>query len=138
MQRWEHFPHGADIGLRGRGATLEAALAGVGTALAAVVTDPAGIAPRVPVLICCRAPTPDFLLLDWLNTLIYEMATRAMLFSRFDIVADATSLTATAWGEPVDIERHQPAVEVKGATLTGLGLARAPDGDWVAECVVDV
>jgi SHS2 domain-containing protein len=138
MQHWEHFPHGADIGLRGRGATLGAALAAVATALAAVVTDPAGIAPRVPVQVRCSAPTPDFLLLDWLNALIYEMATRAMVFSRFDIVADATSLEATAWGEPVDIERHQPAVEVKGATLTALGLAQAPDGDWVAECVVDV
>ena len=138
MQQWEHFPHGADIGLRGRGATLGAALAAVATALAAVVTDPAGIAPRVPVQVRCSAPTPDFLLLDWLNALIYEMATRAMVFSRFDIVADATSLEATAWGEPVDIERHQPAVEVKGATLTALGLAQAPDGDWVAECVVDV
>jgi SHS2 domain-containing protein len=138
MQRWEHFPHGADIGLRGRGATLGAALASVATALAAVVTDPAGVAPRVPVKVRCQAPSADFLLLDWLNALIYEMATRAMLFSRFDIVADATSLEATAWGEPVDVERHQPAVEVKGATLTGLGLAQAPDGDWVAECVVDV
>ncbi len=138
MQRWEHFPHGADIGLRGRGGTLEAALAGAATALTAVVTDPQGVAPRVPVKVRCQAPSPDFLLLDWLNSLVYEMATRAMLFSRFDIVADARSLEATAWGEPVDIERHQPAVEVKGATLTGLGLAQTPGGDWVAECVVDV
>jgi SHS2 domain-containing protein len=138
MADWEHFPHGADIGVRGRGATLEAALAGVATALTAVVADPTGVLPRVPVPVRCRAPTPDLLLLDWLNALIYEMATRAMLFSRFDIVSDGTSLEATAWGEAVDIERHRPAVEVKGATLTALGVAQAPDGDWVAQAVVDV
>lgn len=138
MQRWEHFPHGADIGLRGRGATIDAALAAVATALTAVVTDPGCVAPRIPVQIRCGAPSADFLLLDWLNALIYEMATRAMLFSRFDIRADTTSLDAMAWGEPLDIGRHRPAVEVKGATLTGLRLAQTPDGDWVAECVVDV
>ena len=33
--------------------------------------------------------------------------------------------------------RHQPAVEVKGATWTGLRVARE-GGSWVAECVVDV
>jgi SHS2 domain-containing protein len=47
-------------------------------------------------------------------------------------------LEGKAWGEPVDVGRHQPAVEVKGATYTGLRVARENDGAWVAECVVDV
>jgi SHS2 domain-containing protein len=138
MQRWEHFPHGADVGVRGRGTTLAAALAGAATALTAVVTDPDGVEPRVAVPIRCNAPSPDILLLDWLNALVYEMATRGMLFSRFEIAVHGSVLEATAWGEPLDPERHQPAVEVKGATLTGLRAAPEPDGGWVAECVVDV
>lgn len=138
MQAWEHFPHGADIGVRGRGTTLADALAAAATALTAVVSDPARVAPRVPVPVRCSAPSPDFLLLDWLNALVFEMATRGLLFSRFDVVADDGSLEATAWGEPVDVARHRPAVEVKGATLTGLRVAREGDGSWLAECVVDV
>jgi SHS2 domain-containing protein len=138
MQAWEHFPHGADIGVRGRGTTLADALAAAATALTAVVSDPARVAPRVPVPVRCSAPSPDFLLLDWLNALVFEMATRGLLFSRFDVVADSGSLEATAWGEPVDVARHRPAVEVKGATLTGLRVAREGDGSWLAECVVDV
>jgi SHS2 domain-containing protein len=46
-------------------------------------------------------------------------------------------LTATACGEPVDAARHEPAVEVKGATYTALAVAQA-DGQWCAQCVVDV
>jgi tRNA nucleotidyltransferase (CCA-adding enzyme) len=38
----------------------------------------------------------------------------------------------------VRVERHQPAVEVKGATYTALKVARDEQGRWVAQCVVDV
>ena len=43
-----------------------------------------------------------------------------------------------AWGEAVDRDRHQPAVEVKGATLTEVDVQRDEDGVWHARCVVDV
>jgi SHS2 domain-containing protein len=41
-------------------------------------------------------------------------------------------------GEPVDVERHRPAVEVKGATCTELAVERLADGSFRAQCVVDV
>jgi SHS2 domain-containing protein len=61
-----------------------------------------------------------------------------MLFSRFDVHIAGDSLEADAWGEPIDVARHAPAVEVKGATLTELAVRREPDGRWLAQCVVDV
>ena len=66
------------------------------------------------------------------------MATHNMLFGRFQVTLDGTALAATAWGEPVDIARHHPAVEPKGATLTGLMVKQDRDGSWTAQCVVDV
>ena len=36
-----------------------------------------------------------------------------------------------------DPVRHQTAVEVKGATLTGVKVERGPDNIWRAEGVVD-
>ncbi len=42
---WEHFPHGADIGVRGFGATREEAFEQAALALTAVVTDPALVRP---------------------------------------------------------------------------------------------
>jgi SHS2 domain-containing protein len=78
------------------------------------------------------------LLVDWLNALVYEMATRRSLFSRFEITLDGDTLRAKAWGEAVDVAKHQPAVEVKGATFTELRVHRNQDGTWTAQCVVDV
>ena len=65
------------------------------------------------------------------------MATRRMLFSRFNVQLHGAKLAGEAWGEPVDPARHHPAVEVKGATYTTLRVAHHGDG-WVAQTVVDV
>jgi SHS2 domain-containing protein len=135
---WSHFPHGADIGVRGEGASLAEAFAFAAEAMTAVITEPHTVAQTTAVSIHCQAPDPELLLVDWLNALILEMATRHMLFSRFDVSIEEELLNATAWGEPVDITRHRPAVEVKGATYTALEVRQRADGRWVAQCVVDV
>jgi tRNA nucleotidyltransferase (CCA-adding enzyme) len=138
QESWEHFPHQADVGIRGIGSTKQAAFEGAGMALTAVVTDPKSVAPTQTVSIACEAPDDELLLVDWLNALIYEMATRKMLFSRFAVRFNDHSLHATAWGEPVEVARHQPAVEVKGATYTELSVKQDEQGRWIAQCVVDV
>ncbi len=136
--RWEHFSHEADIGIRGFGATAAEAFEQTALALTAVITDPASVAPGEMINLSCAAPDPELLLVDWLNALIYEMATRTMLFSRFKVHLEQESLTGQAWGETVEVARHHPAVEVKGATYTALKVAQQPDGSWLAQCVVDV
>jgi len=120
--QWQHFPHEADVGVRGVGESLEEAFEQAAVALTAVITDPEGVEPREAVSITCKAPDRE----------------RNMLFSRFEVTIRDGRLRGTAWGEPVDRARHRPAVEVKGATYTGLHVGRRDDGLWVAECVVDV
>lgn len=137
VPRWEHYPHEADIGVRGIGATREQAFEQAALALTAVVTDPAGVEAREALAIDCEAPDDELLLVDWLNALVYEMATRGWLFARYRVTLDGHRLNATAWGEPVDRARHQPAVEIKGATYTTLRVS-LQDGRWIAQTVVDV
>ena len=135
---WEHFAHGADIGIRGIGPTKEGAFEQIALALTSVITDPKAVRPQRAVPISCEAPDDELLLVDWLNALVYEMATRRMLFSAFVVTIEGSRLRATAWGESVDQVRHEPAVEVKGATYTALGVERREDGQWIVQCVVDV
>jgi len=61
-----------------------------------------------------------------------------MLFSRFKVRLEGQRLNADVWGEALDVARHHPAVEVKGATYTALEVDQQPDGGWLAQCVVDV
>lgn len=134
---WEHFAHGADIGVRGLGATKAEAFEQAALALTAVITEPQGVAAQQTVQIRCEAPDDELLLADWLNALIYEMAVRRMLFGGFHVELDGTRLTAQASGEPVSVPRHHPAVEIKGATYTTLRVAPV-EGGWLAQTVVDV
>ncbi len=138
MQSWEHFHHQADIGVRGRGESIEQAFAQAAVALTAVVTDPATVRPVQAIPIRCDAPDRELLLADWLNALVYEMSTRSMLFARFELQIVGSHLSGSAWGEPVESVRHHPAVEVKGATYTELRVTSESQDGWVAQAVVDV
>lgn len=135
---WEHFEHKADIGIRGFGPSIESAFEQAALALTAVCTDPARVQPITEIQLRCEAPTAELLLIEWLNAIIFEMATRKMFFSKFNVQIHGNTLTATAWGEQIDIARHEPAVEVKGATYAELAVYQDSAGYWVAQCVVDV
>jgi tRNA nucleotidyltransferase (CCA-adding enzyme) len=135
--KWEHFPHGADVGIRGCGATAAEAFEQAGKALTAVITT-AEVRPQSAVEVACEASDLELLFVEWLNAIIYEMAVRNMLFSRFAVHIDGNRLAGTLWGEPVDVERHAPACEPKGATYTALKVAQSADGTWCAGCIVDV
>jgi tRNA nucleotidyltransferase (CCA-adding enzyme) len=134
---WELFEHGADIGVRGFGQTKDAAFERTAMAMTAVITDPHKVAADVEVDISCEAPDDELLLVEWLNTLVYEMATRHLLFGRFEVHTENGVLHAKAWGEQIDRAKHEPAVEVKGATYTALQV-RHDNSTWIAQCVVDV
>ena len=136
--RWEHYEHGADIGVRGFGPTKESAFEQAALALSAVIADPGSVEARERISLSCEAPDDELLLAEWLNVLVYEMASRRMLFGRFRVNIDGHRLTAEAWGEQTDVTRHRPAVEVKGATYTTLRVVKEQSGTWVAQTVVDV
>jgi SHS2 domain-containing protein len=134
----DHFEHEADVGVRGLGPSKAAAFEAVAEALTEVIPDLDRVRPSEAVTVACSAPDEELLLVEWLNALVYEMATRKMLFSRFTVEIDGLDLKGEARGEPVDVARHRPAAEVKGATFTALEVTRQDDGRWRAQCVVDV
>ena len=136
---WEHFEHRADMGVRGIGRDMEEAFAQAALAMTAIITDPAGVHPEQGISLACSEADPELLFVDWLNQVIFEMATRGMLFSHFDVhIGGNGELQAEIRGEAVDRVRHAPAVEIKGATFTELAVQQQADGSWVAQCVVDV
>ena len=67
-----------------------------------------------------------------------KIATRGMIFRDFKVSIDGHRLHGVATGEALSQERHAPAVEVKGATLTELAVVEDHPGEWRAQCVVDV
>jgi len=83
------------------------------------------------------APDIELLLVEWLNALLALSDVERMVFKRFKVKIDGTLLSGTAWGEGLDHSRHEPKVEVKGATYHMLRVSR-DDARYTAQCVVDV
>ena len=135
---WSHIEHDADIGLRATAPSRAGLFETMGEALTAVITDPACVRLERQIEIHCKAPDDALLLVDWLNALIYEMATRRMVFGKWQVVLDGDELDAIVEGEAVDRARHRPAVEVKGATYTALSAEQDASGNWCGQCIVDV
>jgi tRNA nucleotidyltransferase (CCA-adding enzyme) len=135
---WELITNGADVGVRGIGVSKAQAFEQAAVALTAVITDPMTVAAKECIEVSCEAPDDELLLVNWLNALIYEMATRKMLFGRFEVYLTGSKLGAKAWGEAMDASKHELAIEVKGATCTELSVKQDESGNWLAQCVVDV
>lgn len=141
---FEHFDHGADVGVRGRGPRVGDAVAGAALALESLLArDPASIRPEREEIVTCRAKDLDGLLVAFLDELIYLFAVRKLVFGRFEVAIEegapeGPSLTARAFGERFDPSRHEATVEPKGATMTALRVGPSDSGGFVAQCVVDV
>ena len=135
---WEHYSHDADIGIRGSGPTIESAFEMAALALTATVTDLEKVLALENCFITCRNENDlDLLFFDFLNEVIFQMDVNQMLFSKSEIQFRHNILTATLSGEKINLEKHHPAVYIKGATFTDLKVG-LQDGRWIAQCVIDV
>lgn len=137
MPHFENFSHEADIGVRGIGKTVEEAFEMAALALTSVVTNVEKISPQKTLHIHCEDSDIELLFYDWMNSLIYEMDIKKMVFGKVEVHLINHSLEADITGESVDLKKHDPAVDVKGATMTELKVEKI-NGEWVAQCVVDV
>ncbi|HJT76884.1 MAG TPA: archease [Gemmataceae bacterium] len=135
---YETFEHTADLGLRVRSPDLGTLFAEAARALfAAVVEDLAAVQPLQRSDVQVAGTDREYLLFDWLKALLYRFDADHLVFSRFEVRVAATGLTGTAWGEPLDPDRHALAHEVKAITYHGLRVEQTADG-WLAEVIVDI
>ena len=135
--RYETFEHEADIGIRGFGGSIEEAFENAAVALYSVMVNVDKIERKGKKVVTASAPDRELLLVEWLNALLALSDIERMVFSKFEVAIQGTSLIGSAWGERLDRGRHETRVEVKGATYHLLKVSKQDDG-YVAQCVVDV
>lgn len=135
---FEHYEHPADIGIRGIGESREAAFRQAAMAVTAAVVELDAVEPAEQVDIELEIEDDELALVDWLNAVIYEMSVRGMLFSDFEVSIKDKKLTAKAFGEKIDADKHKPAAEVKAATYSDLKVEQTGQGEWIAQCIIDV
>lgn len=147
---FDTFEHGADIGVRGWGETLEEAFQNAARAMFSIMVEGLddngastmearhGLSGPIPVK--CSSVDITGLLVAWLNALLAESDIHKLVFKKFTckIDKDQVKLTGSARGIPFPTDGEDLGIEVKGATFTMARVERDQNGRYVAQCVVDV
>lgn len=133
---YSYFDHDADVGVIGRGATIEEAFEAAARATFALMADLEQVRPVDTIALEFEEADVEIALVRWLNLLITLAREHRMTFCRFWVEKDGVHWRGGASGEPwrPGLDR---GVEVKGATLTMLQVEQGAAG-WEARCVVDV
>jgi SHS2 domain-containing protein len=134
---FERFEHKADVGVRGRGETLEEAFVEGARAMFSVMVDLDAVRPVETLEVEVSASDEGALFVEWLNELLSIADLNDMAFSEFEVEISGNALKGKARGEKLDLKRHEPKTEVKAATYSSL-LVKNENGSYVAQCIVDV
>jgi SHS2 domain-containing protein len=137
---WEFFEHTADTGFEVRAASRPELYAEAARALTALLVErPEAVRAAESRQFQVDAAGGDEadLLHDWLDEILYQYAAHRFIFVRFAIEMSENGIAAEGWGEPLEPERHRPALDVKAITYHQLKVeSRA--GEWFARVIVDI
>ena len=143
MAKGKHWfiDHTADILFRAQGSTLEEVFAQCGLALEETQIDLAGVKTSKKVTFSLQAKDRERLLFEFLEELLFYKDSELILFSSFILKIkknrENVSLTCTAAGEKLDLQKHEPRVDVKAITLHEFYIKKISSG-WEAQVLVDI
>jgi SHS2 domain-containing protein len=134
--RYDYFEHAADIGVLGRGDTVELAFESAAAAMFAIMAEPSTVGHDETVDVTFTEPDLELALPQWLNALLAAARERGLVLAHFHLERSGDEWRGHAEGERWSTH-HEWGTEVKGATLTNLLVCQTTTG-WEARCVVDV
>jgi SHS2 domain-containing protein len=130
------FDHGADIGIIGRGESLEICFSNAAYAMFSLMTDITNVHQIHIITFEFEETDVERALITWLNLLLAKSKEHNLIFGDFRLKHEEKLWKAIVAGEPWRPEVMR-SVDVKGATLTMLSVNKI-DHQWEARCVVDV
>jgi len=117
VKRFQLIEHTADIGIIAYGQDLAEAFGNAAYGLFSIMTDMRRVKQIEARAVELEAKSPEDLLFDWLNHLIYLFDAQQLLFKRCDVQEfDGRRLKAVCHGEKADPVRHHMKIDVKAAT----------------------
>ena len=126
----------SDVMFEAYGKDLKEVFENSAYALFSVVCQVKKVKPLKAVKVEVKADNESELLYKWLSMLIALVDTKAMFFSKFDIVKiDSKHLTAKAYGEPATPSKGETVV--KAVLYYGFKLEKTPKG-YVARVGCDI
>lgn len=138
MQPFEVLDHTADVGLKSYGETLKEVFENAAIGMFSLITDLDNVKVSLSAEIEIEAEDRETLLVEWLNELLYRFEVEYLVFKRFEIVDwdEEYRLRARAYGELLDLGRHQIKTQIKATSYHELKIEHS-DG-WSAQVIFDI
>jgi SHS2 domain-containing protein len=140
--KFEFLEHTADVYIAAHGKNLEEAFENAAFAMFEVMTDTSKVSPSEEAAVEVEAEDEYALLYSWLEALLVKFEVNGMLCSKFKIsrleeTPEGFKLTATAWGEKFNAEKHAQKVAVKAVTYHRMEIIKNTD-NVTLEFILDI
>lgn len=106
--------------LEAKGKNLSEAFANAAYQFFDLITDASSIEAKESIPIFCESADLDLLFSDWVNSLIWEIRDKKMLFSRFEIQVEGINVKGKIWGEKINPQKHA----LKRSQIQGIAFDR--------------
>ena len=138
MKRYEIIDHTADIGIKAYGSSLKELFINAAYGMFDIIADLDGIRSTTSIKIELEAPNTEELLIAWLDELIYNFYTKAIIFSEFKISElGRTKIKAEAIGKHIGDRKSRLKTEIKAATYHDLKI-KEKDKIYEVKIIFDI
>ncbi len=131
-KRFKFLEHTADAYIEAYGANLEEAFENAAAAMTNVMTELEKVEAKTEETFMVEAQDESALLYSWLEELLLEFELKCNLYSRFEVLgieetSEGFRLSAKAWGEKYDPQKHPTKVGIKAATYHRMEILKEPE-----------
>ncbi len=138
---YQYVEFGGDVSFIARGKDLNELFRQAALAMYNVMIDVEKVDKVEEITLEMRNSDLSLLLHDWLNELLYLTDTKQIVFSDFSVcIIKGNSeylLKARAFGEKLDLSKHNPKTEIKAVTYHSLEVKKIGDL-WEGTVVLDL
>lgn len=138
MKPYKTFDHTADLGLAVTGQSAGELYANAAVAVFDIITDLGRVEPRETRRITVEGDSPEDLLINFLREILYLYNGERWLLREIRVTRIGDNgIEAEAFGEPLDLQKHEICKEIKAVTYHQTLVRKAPGG-WEARVIFDV
>jgi len=112
--------HATDAFIEVTASSLEEAFIHAGESVVGITLDQSSVEEKEQKTLTVKGEDLDFLLFNWLEEVIYQLITEGFAIHRFSLQISKNSeciLTATIFGEEINLKKHHFKVEIKAPTF---------------------
>jgi SHS2 domain-containing protein len=140
LKGYRLLEHTTDAYWEAYGRSLEEAFESAAMALVDTMLDIGRVAPSVRTKLEARGFDLENLLYNWLEAVLLKLVVDGIALCRFEPTIEREGelrITATAYGEPLNLAKHGYKVEVKAVTYHRMEVFQE-GGLWYARFVLDL